>query len=60
MTFLKETVHTHINEMIEKVGLCVKSEDIIDLIEGHVAPGYGQYTDEQLGMYYGLVTECFS
>ena len=42
--------HEHCNEMLQELGLCeVKSEDILDIIDGHKGQGYGQSTQEDLG-----------
>ena len=49
--------HHHCNEMLEAVGLKkVRSEDILDVIEGHKGQGYGISTQEELGTVYPLFT----
>eukprot|EP00127_Corallochytrium_limacisporum_P001523 Clim_evm2s64 gene=Clim_evmTU2s64 len=42
--------HGHVNETIEELGLQdeIRSEDILDVVEGHKGPGYSKQTDEGL------------
>ncbi|XP_045215998.1 uncharacterized protein LOC123566167 [Mercenaria mercenaria] len=40
--------HHHCNEMIEAVGVSARSEDILDIIDGHKGEGYGISTQEEL------------
>ena len=42
--------HGHVNDTLKAVGLGdVKSEDILDVIEGYKGRGYGVSTQEELG-----------
>ena len=42
--------HEHCNDLLPKIGVSgVKSEDILDIIEGHKGKGYGISTQEELG-----------
>jgi len=43
--------HAHCQGMIERVGLHVKSEEILDVIDGHVGQGYGITSQEILGVW---------
>lgn len=48
--------HHHCNEMMEAVGITnVRSEDILDIIEGHKGQGYGISTQEELGIFNTVV-----
>ena len=42
--------HNHINEMLTATGVAdVKSEDIIDIVEGYKGKGYGISSPDELG-----------
>ena len=42
--------HNHINEMLTAIGVAdVKSEDIIDIVEGYKGKGYGISSPDELG-----------
>ena len=42
--------HTHCQEMLDAVGLRARSEDILDVIDGHKGQGYAIATQEELGV----------
>ncbi|KAH3841240.1 hypothetical protein DPMN_114699 [Dreissena polymorpha] len=44
----KHYFHQHCNEMIQAVGLDARSEDILDIIDGHKGQGYGLSAQEEL------------
>jgi len=42
--------HAHCQEMLDAVGLRTRSEDILDVIDGHKGQGYAISTQEELGV----------
>jgi len=42
--------HAHCQEMMDAVGLRTRSEDILDVIDGHKGQGYAIATQEELGV----------
>ncbi|KAL4227590.1 hypothetical protein ACF0H5_013033 [Mactra antiquata] len=48
--------HHHCNEMIKSVGLNVKSQDILDIIDGHKGQGYGISTQDELDFIINVST----
>ena len=42
------TFYDHLDEQIKECGLNVRGKDIIDLVDGYIAEGYGQSTEKEL------------
>ena len=52
-----EYFHGHCNEMLQEVGLTgVKSENILDVIDGYKGQGYGLSTQEEIGKTMKITT----
>ena len=48
-----EYFHGHCNEMLQELGLrSIKSEDILDVIDGHKGEGYGVSSQEDQGKFH--------
>lgn len=47
--------HHHCNEMMRAVGVSARSQDILDIIDGHKGQGYGLSTQEELGTALSLL-----
>ncbi len=48
--------HTHVTETLKSIGLeDVKSQDILHIVEGYKGRGYGLNTQEELGMFHGII-----
>ena len=44
-----EYLHQHINETLAMLGIKANSEDITDIVDGHMGGGYAINTKEDLG-----------
>mmetsp|Transcript_17632 Transcript_17632/g.44929 ORF Transcript_17632/g.44929 Transcript_17632/m.44929 type:complete len:209 (-) Transcript_17632:5916-6542(-) len=48
----------HINETLEALGLDVRAEDVIDIIDGYSAPGYARTTPEDVELLASVAKEA--
>ena len=51
MYFNAASIYEKVNKHIKDGGLDVRAEDIIDVIDGYQAEGYGVSTQHDLGRY---------
>ena len=58
--YSKQYLHDHCNEVLDHYGINdVRSEDVLNVLDDYLGPGYDKSTDKDLGWFKSLFESVF-